>query len=82
MRHWTECPEVVSGQSSGPDDVATIDHLRDRFDPRRNTTARGGEQRWVLAHQKCNADRGKARQAAVIKERRLHRSKRAGKVAA
>jgi hypothetical protein len=62
MRHWNDCPEVTTNVRPLPADLATIDHLRDRFDPTRGERTRNGEQRWVLAHQKCNQERGRKRE--------------------
>lgn len=45
-----------------PDDLATIDHLDDRFSPERGK--RPGEYRRVLACNACNRKRGQESQAA------------------
>lgn len=60
--------------------LATIDHLRDRFDSTRQDRPLNREQRWVLACWKCNHDRGRAREAEqsieVLRDR-AQRHKRA-----
>lgn len=42
-----------------PDNMATIDHLRSRFNPRRKEPNPKGEKRRVLACHKCNQKRGR-----------------------
>lgn len=49
-----------------PSNLATIDHLRDRYDPTRQEPMRGRpEVRRVLACWKCNHERGEARTRAM-----------------
>jgi hypothetical protein len=40
------------------DDEATLDHLYDRFDPRRKAPRAPGEESTVLACYRCNHERG------------------------
>lgn len=44
-----------------PEDLATLEHLRDRYHPARQEQPRQREQRWALACWRCNTDRGNAR---------------------
>lgn len=63
--HWcgrkcinsTEPP--VHGKRMAPN-RATLDHLRDRFDPTRQDPPRRGESRYVMACSNCNHKRGVA----------------------
>lgn len=57
-----------------PDNMATIDHLRDRFDPLRKINEK--KSRSVLSCKKCNNDRSSLRQAALDKEELWERSGR------
>lgn len=59
-----------------PATLATIDHLRDRFDPTRQEPPINQEQRWVLACWQCNTDRGNERQAEQPIEVLHERSRR------
>jgi hypothetical protein len=81
--HWCNGPMRLvdrSGNTRGKDfawDEATIDHLDDRFSPERGQHA--GEYRHVLAHRKCNWDRGRASQAArPIEELRARATRHRG----
>ncbi|MGH2711373.1 MAG: hypothetical protein ACRDH9_09250 [Actinomycetota bacterium] len=56
-----------------PLNLATVDHLRDRYDPTRHEPA-NGEVRRVLACWKCNHDRERARTAALSKKELWRRS--------
>lgn len=61
--HWCKCdvilppPHALPRGQRLPKNTATIDHLRDRFHPRRQEPARG-EQRYVVACWQCNFERG------------------------
>ena len=44
-----------------PPTLATVDHLRDRYDPTRQVEPVNQEQRWVLACWQCNTERGNTR---------------------
>lgn len=62
--HWCNC-EMIHWTDSRRNRIATVDHLRDRYDP----TTRGDpnpdrEQRWVLACWECNQRRSDERTAA------------------
>lgn len=59
-----------------PATLATIDHLRDRFDPARQEPNVRHEQRWVLACWQCNTDRGNQRVAERPIEELHERSRR------
>ena len=56
--------------------TATIEHLRDRFDPTRTERLKFNQpdRRWVLACLACNNKRGAQRQAAQGKEELRRRS--------
>lgn len=58
-----------------PRNLATIDHLRDRFHPERQVPA-NGDKRWVLACWLCNFLRGEARQKQRSIEELRERSDR------
>lgn len=79
--HWCQGDMVLFDDVRGAcgdsrqDNAATIDHLRDRFDPSRREPAACGEQRLVAACRKCNHDRGAQRQAAQPIEELRRRSK-------
>lgn len=45
-----------------PDNICTIEHLRDRFDPTRQEPNHHHEQRWVAACNKCNHEQNKKRE--------------------
>jgi hypothetical protein len=60
--HWCGCltelicdPEIKPGQVNPK--MATVDHLRTKYDPNRWTNNNGKEERTVLACFKCNNDR-------------------------
>jgi hypothetical protein len=57
-----------------PLNLATVDHLRDRFDARRLEPARRGEVRRVLACRRCNERRARLREAAQPIEELRRRS--------
>lgn len=60
-----------------PANLATIDHLHDRFHPLRGTDNHRGLQRWVLACHECNQRRGKEMYAKHVPiEEQRQRSKR------
>jgi hypothetical protein len=67
--HWCRCLTVLPPEGSPPKvtppNEATIDHLRDRYDPRRREPARNQEERTVLACRGCNARRNTERQAEM-----------------
>lgn len=62
--HWCACKMLLrngifqNGERQ-PLNLATIDHLRDRFHPGRTEPA-NGDQRWVAACWDCNNKRGRA----------------------
>lgn len=76
--YWCACDLVVSPPGkhikSPPPNLATIEHLRDRFDPTRWERNRNGERRLVLACLECNNRRGAENQAAAGKEELRRRS--------
>lgn len=57
-----------------PDDIATFEHLDDRYSPERGKHA--GSRRVVLAHHLCNQIRGDARTKALPLTERHERSGR------
>jgi hypothetical protein len=61
--YWCDRPCREVTKSRLPDDAATLDHLFDRFDPRRHMPPQG-QKRYVMACHRCNHDRGTARQRA------------------
>lgn len=75
--HWCSCKMVLfptDGIQKLPDNFATIDHLRDRFNPHRLVQPVGGEQRWVLACKRCNEARGRASERGQSPEALWERS--------
>lgn len=60
-----------------PPNLATVDHLRDRYDPTRQVKPVNNEQRWVLACWQCNTERGNQRTAERPIEELWARSGRA-----
>jgi hypothetical protein len=50
---------VPRGGAPNPDDLATIDHLRPRTDPRRHEPNPNHEERTVLACLACNGERNR-----------------------
>lgn len=62
--HWCQCEMLLAygHLKKQPANLATIDHLDDRFSPERGKHY--GEYRRVLACAQCNFDRGKSSQAA------------------
>ena len=56
------------GRGWQPDNLATIEHLYSRFDPRRKIPNTNNERRHVLACYKCNHERGKAEVNALPRE--------------
>lgn len=78
---WCGCdtilpPQGISSRTKReiPDNEATIDHLRTRFDENRQEPGNGQETRTVLSCRKCNNDRGKEREMQVPIEERKRRS--------
>lgn len=63
MIHWDDVPDDVK-QRRMPLNMATLDHLYDRFHPERRKPNRNSEQRWVIACWECNNKRSRASQAA------------------
>lgn len=63
--HWCECSMVLLARypvdGRLPANACTIDHLRDRDNPRRREQPQG-EPRLVAACFECNQERDKARQ--------------------
>ena len=55
-----------------PPNMATIDHLRDKYHPKRHERPRPGEERTVLACNRCNGIRNTERQAECIELHRAH----------
>jgi hypothetical protein len=61
--YWCGCEMVlIEGRPKHagpqPDNMCTLDHLRDRHHPER-TAPNTGEQRYVAACHKCNWERGR-----------------------
>lgn len=63
-------------QGKQPEDLATIEHLRDRLHPERQAPLIGVEQRQVLACRKCNNLVGAERYKALPIEEQRERAKR------
>ena len=63
--HWCgrACIEAVVSPKKRPPNLATLDHLNDRFHPHRRVPA-NGEQRLVMACHACNNRRGRESCAA------------------
>ena len=59
--HWCQRKLQLIEKPGGklPDDAATIDHLRSRYDPLRQVPATRNECRRVLACFRCNFERGR-----------------------
>jgi len=51
------------GSEAYPEDSATIEHLRSKFDPKRQEPVKNGEQRIAIACSKCNHEKGKEEEA-------------------
>jgi len=77
MMHWNDWYAQHRDAKGGwqPPRLATIDHLRDRFDPTRQIPARGS-QRLVLACRQCNHQRGVESQRQQPLEELQRRAKR------
>lgn len=73
MTHWNDYASDPGKRTPEMQKLlATIDHLRDRYDPKRWDGNPNDEKRWVLACWECNHKRGCERTLAVpIEERRL-----------
>jgi len=74
--HW--CGRVTrlpKNNNDHSDDIATIDHLRSRLDPRRREPNPSKEERTVLACRRCNEQRAQAEVAALSKQELQERSK-------
>jgi hypothetical protein len=71
--HWCHRPMLLLEEypTNGvlPDAAATIDHLYDRFHPKRRKPV-AGEKRHVLAHFICNHERGRKTEARAKARRR------------
>src|SRR5271154_1934416 len=61
--HYCKCKMLlifaVPPGRKKPDNLCTIEHLRDRFDPTRQEPNYNREQRWVAACNKCNNERNR-----------------------
>lgn len=76
--YWCNCKMILLPVDLGrlrPLNLATIDHLRDRFHPLRREPSRNCEERTVLACWRCNNERGSAAQAAQPIEELRRRSR-------
>ncbi len=65
--HWCGCEMILLDPApciGQPTNLATVDHLYDRLDPRRQIPPSGPEQRWVAACRECNHKRGRESQSA------------------
>jgi hypothetical protein len=74
--YWCHCDTVlvepVAKRKEQPHNMATLDHLRSRFDPTRREKPKRGEQRLVMACQECNHRRGAEEIASrSIEQRRI-----------
>ena len=56
---WLVHPENFGRHESCPDNMATLDHLRDRLNPKRTEPNQNCEPRTVLSCKKCNELNGK-----------------------
>lgn len=76
--HWCKCkllhPKFVKRHQTCPDNMATIDHLRDRLDSNRQEPNTERQSRTVLSCKKCNQDRGKESVSSLTKEQLWSRS--------
>ena len=63
MIHWTDS-RYSTKRTVHRNRIATVDHLRDRYDPTRGDPNPDREQRWVLACWECNQRRSDERTAA------------------
>lgn len=73
MVHWDDYTNIPKYKHIVPQNGATIDHIRDRFDPTRRHIGIG--RRWRIACYECNHRRGKESQAAQAIEELWKRSK-------
>lgn len=68
--HWCQCDMIMPPEGQHvprmPKNMATIEHLRDRFSWDRQEPNINREFRWVLACLGCNNRRGHERQAELI----------------
>lgn len=71
-------PEVPQIRGKIPWNAATIDHLRSRYDPKRQEPVTAGEIRLVLACWRCNNERCQQEQNQIGKEE-LNRRSQEGK---
>jgi hypothetical protein len=77
---WTPPPRREGGGNPRPPlNLATVDHLRDRYDPTRQDPPRHGEVRRVLACWRCNNALGAIRTALQPLEELRRRSSGARK---
>jgi len=77
--YWCGCLTILienNDPGNQPDDLATLDHLDDRFSPERGK--RSGEWRIVMACRLCNNERGIIREAMQPVEELRRRSTRHG----
>ena len=76
--HWCKCklthPKFVKRGDTQPDNMATIDHLRNRLDFNRTEPNTEREARTVLSCKKCNQDRGDESVKSLTKEQLWSRS--------
>lgn len=71
-----DCPGYGPRMKIYPNNMATIEHLRDRFDPTRqepNKSIKDGpaDRRWAVSCRKCNNLRAKLREATTIPKEEL-----------
>ena len=59
-----------------PDNFATVEHLRSKYQESRKEPNLGNEQRIVLACNKCNNEKGSTETSLLSKEELWERSKR------
>ncbi len=75
---WCKCkllhPKFVKKGDTQPDNMATIDHLRNRLDSDRKEPNTESQSRTVLSCKKCNQDRGDESVKSLTKEQLWSRS--------
>lgn len=64
----------INPEETQQDDWCTLEHLRDKFDPRRLEPSKKGERRLVAACRRCNHDRGRIAVAANLQATQMQRA--------
>ncbi len=78
--HWCKCklshPRLIKHKQTQPDNMATIDHLRNRLDFNRTEPNIENQSRTVLSCKGCNEERGKESVESLSEEELWSRSGR------